>query len=185
MAVSEKLAGTVASTSVVYWEENWEVPYYCLGFISVLMSWLVYRILDPSRRAYLRDSNTHVGIEGGKRKSREVKFTLGQIIERIVKQPVFRCLVAQGVFGATHWSMMSFQLLLLEWREFTKDKIIYIQLTSGLSGTLGAWIDGVLGDYAAKVYSNPTKGRITIALFSVLGGIPAYGMFLYSKDYCK
>jgi len=189
MAVSEKLAGTLATTSVVYFEEDWEIPYYGLGVISVVISWLVYRNLDPSRRPYLKqqDSDSHS----------HAKLTLRQIVERIARLPAFRCLVAQGVFGGIPWSMMSFQLLLLDWRGFTKDQLICIQFTSGLAGTLGGWIGGVLGDYAASRNENgndrghghgrgrfnPIQGRVAIAFISIIGGIPSYGMFLYSTDY--
>ena len=99
------------------------------------MSFFVYKNLDPSKRFYLH-SDDH---EQGKR----VELTLRQIVHRIALLPAFRCLVAQGVFGGTPWDMMSFQLLLLGWRKFTKEQIVTIQLTSGLAGTLGGWVGGV------------------------------------------
>eukprot|EP00554_Chaetoceros_debilis_P016537 CAMPEP_0194126506 /NCGR_PEP_ID=MMETSP0150-20130528/60023_1 /TAXON_ID=122233 /ORGANISM="Chaetoceros debilis, Strain MM31A-1" /LENGTH=535 /DNA_ID=CAMNT_0038820367 /DNA_START=111 /DNA_END=1719 /DNA_ORIENTATION=+ len=218
MAVSEKLAGTLATTSVVYFEEDWEIPYYGLGVISVVISWLVYRNLDPSRRPYLKqqDSDSHS----------HAKLTLRQIVERIARLPAFRCLVAQGVFGGIPWSMMSFQLLLLDWRGFTKDQLICIQFTSGLAGTLGVGLEAyweimlrlgmktamivvmvmvVVGSILSKVELrshlypngndrghghghgrgrfNPIQGRVAIAFISIIGGIPSYGMFLYSTDY--
>jgi len=173
MTVSEKLAGTLATTSVVYWEDHWEYPYYCLGLLSIFISWLVYRNLDPSKRSYLKHYNES--------ESEKMRLTLRQIVQRIARMPAFRCLVAQGVCGGTPWSMMSFQLLLLDWRGFTKDQIVSIQFTSGLAGTLGGWIGGALGDYAAYKYS--IQGRIMVALVSIIGGIPVYGLFLYSTNY--
>eukprot|EP00553_Chaetoceros_curvisetus_P008128 CAMPEP_0204624460 /NCGR_PEP_ID=MMETSP0717-20131115/10204_1 /ASSEMBLY_ACC=CAM_ASM_000666 /TAXON_ID=230516 /ORGANISM="Chaetoceros curvisetus" /LENGTH=496 /DNA_ID=CAMNT_0051639855 /DNA_START=95 /DNA_END=1585 /DNA_ORIENTATION=+ len=193
MAVAEKLAGTFATTSVVYCDGNWQIPYYCLGLMSLFMSCLVYRYLDPSRRPYpmmiqqqqYTNSSPQELEEGGDEK--QVKLTMRRIVQRIAQLPAFRCLVAQGVFGGIPWSMMSFQLLLLDWRGFNKEEIVTIQFTSGLAGTLGGWIGGSLGDYAAyrleSRSSSPIHGRIIIALISVIGGIPAYGMFLYSTTY--
>mmetsp|Transcript_13407 Transcript_13407/g.20125 ORF Transcript_13407/g.20125 Transcript_13407/m.20125 type:complete len:440 (+) Transcript_13407:27-1346(+) len=172
MTVFEKLAGTLATTMAVYWDEKWQCPFWVLGLFSILLGWLVYRNLDPRKHAYVKEDNSHGKI---------VNLTLRQIVQRIARLPAFRCLVAQGVFGGTPWDMMSFQLLLLEWRGFTKEQIICIQLTSGLAGTAGGWLGGTLGDLAASSHS--TKGRITIALISVLGGIPVYGLFLYSTSY--
>lgn len=36
-----------------------------------------------------------------------------------------------SVFGGTPWDMMSFLLLLMDWRGFTKNQIVTIQITSG------------------------------------------------------
>ena len=92
-----------------------------------------------------------------------------------------KCLVAQGIFGGTPWDIMSFLLLLLDWRGFSKEEIVSIQFTSGLSGVIGGYLGGVLGDFAASVAG--TKGRIYVALTSILGGIPLYGLYVYSTDY--
>ena len=86
-----------------------------------------------------------------------------------------------SLIRGTPWDMMSFLFLLMNWRGFTKDQIVSIQFTSGFTTTIGVWIGGVLGDYAAARWAS--KGRIFVALVSVLGGIPFYGLFLYSKDY--
>ena len=170
LSVSEKLAEVGATASTVYFDQDWKDPYYLLGLTSIYIGWLVYRFLDPKKIKYIKDDEKD-----------RIRLTFREIVLRIARMPAFMCLVAQGVFGGTPWSMMSFQLLLLDWRGFTKDQILTIQLTSGISATIGGWIGGVLGDYAASV--NYTKGRIMIALISVLGGIPAYGMFLYSTNY--
>ncbi|CAM9929696.1 unnamed protein product, partial [Heterosigma akashiwo] len=171
MNVSEKLAGTLAATSTVYCDGYY--PYYCLGFLSIFLSCSVYQYLDPSKRPYLKNCS----------QSEQVTLTLPQIVKRIARLPAFRYLVAQGVLGGIPWSMMSFQLLLLNWRGFTRNQIVMIQFTSGLAGTLGGWMGGALGDHAALRHS--TQGRIVIALISVIGGIPVYGMFLYSSNYMR
>ena len=170
LSVSEKLAEVGATASTVYFDQDWKDPYYLLGLTSIYFGWLLYRFLDPKKIRYIKNDEKDW-----------IKLTFREIVLRIARMPAFMCLVAQGVFGGTPWSMMSFQLLLLDWRGFTKDQILTIQLTSGISATIGGWIGGVLGDYAASV--NYTKGRIMIALISVLGGIPAYGIFLYSTNY--
>jgi hypothetical protein len=113
----------------------------------------------------------------------EKQLTLRQIIHRIVQLPAFVCLVAQGVFGGTPWDMMAFLLLLMDWRGFTKEQIVSIQFTSGLTMTIGGWLGGILGDYASQRYMAGTRGRILLAFVSVVGGIPLYGLFLYATDY--
>ncbi len=195
MAVAEKLAGTFATTSVVYCDDEWQIPYYCLGLMSLFMSCLVYRYLDPCRRPYPMmqqqkyecTKSSQRQLEEGDSNDKEANLTMKKIVQRIAQLPAFRCLVAQGVTGGIPWSMMSFQLLLLDWRGFDKEEIVTIQFTSGLAGTLGGWIGGALGDYAAYRHesrsNNPVRGRIVIALISVIGGIPVYGMFLYSTSY--
>ncbi len=75
--------------------------------------------------------------------------------------------------------MMSFVLLLLEWKNFTKEQIISFQLAGGILGTIGALLGGVLGDYFAHL----PDGRVGVALFSVLSGIVFYGLFLHSETY--
>ena len=36
-----------------------------------------------------------------------------------------------SVFGGTPWDMMSFLLLLMDWRGYTNDQIALLQITSG------------------------------------------------------
>ena len=177
MGLFEKLAGTVAAASVVYYESAWRRPYYALGIFSVLMGYISLKELNPSRREKGR-----LGTSRGKDSSSTTKqLTLKQIIQRIVRLPAFVCLVAQGIFGGTPWDIMSFLLLLLDWRGFSKEQIVSIQFTSGLSATLGGWLGGVLGDYAHSV--GGTKARIYLAIISVVGGIPLYGLYIYATDY--
>ncbi len=177
MGFCEKLAGTIAASSVVYYEAAWRRPYYVLGIFSILMGHVTLKELHPSKR--------HV-----KRKGHEVdtvdsnaasKLTLKQIIQRIIRLPAFICLVAQGICGGTPWDIMSFLLLLLDWRGFSKEQIVSIQFTSGLSATVGGWLGGILGDFAHSV--GGTKARIYVALVSIVGGIPLYGLYIYSTDY--
>lgn len=99
----------------------------------------------------------------------ERKLTVREILQRIARKRAFVCLVAQGISGATPWDMMTFQLLLLEWRGFR------------LSGMLGGWMGGVLGDAANHRYDS--RGRIFVALVSVHGGIPLYGLFLFATNF--
>lgn len=171
LGVCEKLAGTLATASIVYYEEQWTRPYMALGVFSVAMAGLSYKYLKPGR---LNDSSV-----GKKKKSAEPKLTMRQILTRIARIPAFACLVAQGVFGGTPWDMMSFLLLLLDWRNFTKDQIISLQFSFGLSTTIGGWIGGMLGDWAA----HRRGGRIAVAFVSVVGGIPLYGCFLFATSY--
>lgn len=85
--------------------------------------------------------------------------------------------------GGTPWDMMSFMLLLLDWRQFSKEQIVAIQFSTGITATIGGWVGGMLGDYFALRMG--TKGRIAVALASVVGGVPLYGMFLYSTNYYR
>lgn len=198
MGMCEKLAGTLAAASVIYFE-NWQNPYYVLGFLSLGMAVVARHELTPGKRQQAKErkrrlvagaKNTDSDIEDGNdddseqqqdEETHQPKLTVRQILERIVRMPAFLCLVAQGVFGGTPWDMMSFMLLLLDWRQFSKEQIVAIQFSTGISSTIGGWMGGVLGDYAASRFHS--QGRIVVALISVLGGIPLYGMFLFSTNY--
>lgn len=195
MGLCEKLAGTLAAASVIYFED-WQRSYCILGFLSVLMAAVARRELTPGKRAQAKayrigrstskDNDSDNELEEGEDQDNETsnsqpKLTVRQIIERIARIPAFLCLVAQGIFGGTPWDMFSFVLLLLDWRQFTKEQIVVIQFSIGITSTIGGWLGGMLGDYAASRMG--TKGRIAVALASVVGGIPLYGMFLYSTSY--
>ena len=190
MGLCEKLAGTVAAASIIYLEDNWQYPYYGLGFLSIVMAVLAWQYLNPQTVLLARNTSSlkskqhddDISHKPSDTDYVESELTLPQIIQRIAKIPAFGCLVAQGVFGGTPWDMMSFMLLLLDWRGFTKEQIISIQFTSGLSGTLGGWLGGMLGDIADLRFSG-LQGRIIIGFVSVVGGIPCWGMFLYASDY--
>jgi len=175
MGLCEKLAGTLATASVIYLD-NWTHPYYCLGLLSIAMSFVVRSHLDPKRIPTLHATKESTA-------SKDKQVSLRQIVQRIAKIPTFVCLVAQGVFGGTPWDMMSFLLLLLDWRGFTKEQIVSIQFSLGISATIGGWLGGVLGDYAEQRVLGGTQGRIVVAIVSVMGGIPLYGLFLFAKDY--
>ena len=182
MGLCEKLAGTLAAASIVYYEEVWRRPYYVLGLFSIMMGYIALKELHPSKRAALMKRKDTTEIDDDEAANiEEVQLTLRQIIQRIIKLPAFICMVAQGIFGGTPWDIMSFLLLLLDWRGFTKEQIISIQFTSGLSATWGGWLGGMLGDYANGI--GGTKGRIGLALISVVGGIPLYGLYIYANDY--
>ena len=218
MSVCEKLAGTAAAASVVYFDD-WQRSYYLLGFLSVVMAAIAKKELTPGKRtqakqqAIRRDTNASSGITPLRSDSLKAndsdndddeetstpnntsigdndeddefgsqpKLSVMQILQRIAKIPAFVCLVAQGIFGGTPWDMMSFMLLLLDWRRFTREQIVSIQFSTGLSGTVGGWLGGLLGDYSAHRWG--TQGRVGVALVSVIGGIPLYGMFLFATNY--
>ena len=169
MGFSEKAAATLA-TSAVVWYDDWRVPYYIVGSISVLMSLFAKQFLRMTTKIK----------EGGDAKDQEEEeLSLLGVFKRISQIPSFAYLVAQGVFGAIPWDMMSFILLLLEWRSFKKEQIISFQVAGGFFGTVGAFIGGVLGDR----FAHYPHGRVAVALFSVLSGITFYGLFLFSETY--
>ena len=210
MGLCEKLAGTAASASVFYFAQ-WETSYYILGGISIAMASISWLELTPRKRMIARrksrtkaygvikendsddEHEDETDIEEGEEeedddddtnnKSNAPKLTVRQIMSRIARVPAFMCLVAQGVFGGTPWDMMSFMIMLLDWRQFTVDQIVTIQFTTGLSATVGGWFGGLLGDYASSRYQ--TKGRILVALISVVGGVPLYGIFLFAKNFSR
>lgn len=107
-------------------------------------------------------------------------MSLLDVFKRISRIPAFVYLVAQGLFGAIPWDMMSFLLLLLEWKDFTKHQIISFQIVGGIMGTIGALLGRVLGDHFAEQHSH---GRVNVAIFSVLSGIVFYGLFLFAETY--
>ncbi|CAB9506408.1 Spinster homolog [Seminavis robusta] len=194
MGMCENLAGTVAASSIVYFED-WKRSYYVLGFLSVAMALIAKHELTPGKRAKAvtkdasgkvhdsdeDDSDAKDEDEAQKQASDEPKLTVRQILQRIAQIPAFVCLVAQGVFGGIPWDMMSFVLLLMDWRQFTKEQIVALQFATGIAGTFGKWLGGSLGDFAFSRWGN--QGRIGVAFVSVMAGIPLYGMFCFAKTY--
>lgn len=73
--------------------------------------------------------------------------------------------------------MMSFLLLLLDCKKFTKDEIVIIQFANGMSGTIGRASGGVLGDAASEQHG--MLGRVAVAFISVVGGTLFYNLFLF------
>ena len=138
-----------------------------VGSISVLMAFAAKQFLQMKVKEK----------EGGC--ETESSLSLLGVFKRISMIPSFAFLVAQGVFGAIPWDMMSFILLLLEWKDFTKEQIISFQVVGGVLGTIGALIGGVLGDRFAYI----PHGRVSVALFSVISGVICYGLFLFSETY--
>jgi MFS family permease len=179
MGAAEKLAGTVASASVVcLGETHWQYAYYGLGLLSIGMG-ILARFMSYLSGGAEECAGQYDDVEHA-RTSPEV-LSLRKIVQKIIRLPAFMCLVAQGVFGGTPWDMMSYLLLLMDWRGFTKDQIVAIQFMQGISSMVGGWLGGVFGDYAAK--KSGSQGRILVALLSVVGGIPLYGLFLYSTSF--
>ena len=178
----EKLAGTLAAASVVYLSV-WEIPYYVLGMASLFMGYLSWTTLSNRQRSFQKKTSLLEDDEGKKNdsQSEQQNLPLSQIIQRIVRMPAFLCMVAQGVFGGTPWDMMSFLLLLMDWRGFSKGQIVAMQFSYGLAATVGGWFGGILGDYAAHRWG--MQGRIGLAFVSVLGGIPFYGLYLFAVNY--
>mmetsp|Transcript_15074 Transcript_15074/g.32707 ORF Transcript_15074/g.32707 Transcript_15074/m.32707 type:complete len:444 (-) Transcript_15074:358-1689(-) len=166
MGFLEKAAATLA-TSAVVWYDDWRIPYLAVGSASVLMA-IAAKIFLQMKTKVKEDETTN-GEE----------LSLLGIFKRISRIPIFVYLVAQGVFGAIPWDIMSFVLLLLEWKGFTKEQIISFQFAGGIFGMFGAFLGGLLGDYFAHL----PHGRTNVAVVSVLSGILFYGLFLYSETY--
>mmetsp|Transcript_13373 Transcript_13373/g.37653 ORF Transcript_13373/g.37653 Transcript_13373/m.37653 type:complete len:498 (+) Transcript_13373:115-1608(+) len=205
LGVGEKLAGTLASTLIVWAGGFWHYAYYLLGLTSVAMgcatrymnrygtytSYPDFKTKDESQQTIVfKNSVTDNDVEShrGDSKNEDVNMnSLRQILNKIIRLPAFICLVAQGVFGGTPWDMMSFLLLLMDWRGFTKNQIATIQITSGLSSMLGGQFGGTVGDYAARGLlfrgRDSSQGRIMLALASVVLGIPLYGLFLHATNF--
>jgi len=165
MAFMENLSAT-ASTSAVVWFDDWRVPYFVVGTLSILISSIVERYLVIVHAKGAPGQNEH-------------KMTMIQMFHRVRQIPTFFYLVCQGLFGAIPWDMMGFLLLLMKWRGFTPDQVVSIQFASGCCGTVGSLIGGILGDH----FSYLRNGRIYVGLFSVLSGATFYGLFLHSKSF--
>lgn len=163
MGLLEKAAATIA-TSAVVWYEDWRIPYNYVGFLSILMALAARRYLAIKKNpSYEEDQN----------------LSFIAILRRISKLPTFVYLVAQGLFGAIPWDAMSFVLLLLEWKDFTKEQIISFQFIGGIFSTVGTLLGGILGDYFAHV----PGGRMAVAMFAILVGNIFYALFLFSEVY--
>lgn len=91
MGLLEKAAAT-AATSAVVWYEDWRVPYVFVGCVSVVMAVAAKRYLKMRVRAKDGDGE-------------ELGYLA--IFKRISGEPIFVYLVAQGLFGAIPWDMMS------------------------------------------------------------------------------
>lgn len=163
---TEKAAATLAVSSVVWCKEDWTIPYYVVALLSIIMA-----VVAAARLKIQSPKETDKG---------EVQLTFSQIFQRISRIPAFLCLVAQGVFGGVPWDMMSFILLLLDWKGFTKEQIVILQFSSGISGTIGVGLGGFLGDWLG---SSNQQGRVAVAFASVIGGIVLYGLFLFSESF--
>ena len=170
MGFAEKFAGTVASASII-WFSNWQMPYFAVGVLSLVAAAFAQRFLAVSDHGDDKEKRD----EDGNKK----KMTLGQIVRRITRIPAFLCLVGQGIFGGIPWDVMSFLLLLFEWRGLSRQQIVSIQFTQGISGTIGTPLGGVLGDRFAHL----PRGRIYVALTSVVLGTISFGIFLFSTSY--
>ena len=171
MGLAEKLANTFASASVI-WFYDWKRPYVAVGLLSILAAVFAQQCL------HIKSDEHHDGRSIDH--SHDMKtMSLGQIVRRIVRVPAFLCLVGQGVFGGIPWDMMSFLLLLFEWRGFTKEQIVSLQFAQGLSATIGTPIGGFLGDK----FSHLPRGRIYVAISSVVLGMFSFAAFLFSTTY--
>ena len=171
MGLLEKAAATL-STSAVVWYDDWRIPYNFVGGVSVLVSIAAKRYLAMKPA---KPSSSCYGVE----QQRNNNLSFIGILRRISKMPTFVYLVAQGLFGAIPWDAMSFVLLLLEWKDFTKEQVISYQLIGGLCSTVGTFLGGVLGDYFAP---HP-GGRMAVAIFSIIVGNILYAFFLFSEVY--
>lgn len=165
MGLLERVAAMIA-TSAVVWYDDWRIPYSVVGSISILMAFSAKQFLQMTTK-----------IEDEKPKGEELSM-LG-IVKRVSREPSFVYLIAQGVFGAIPWNMMSFIVLLLKWKDFTKKEIISFQVSGGILGSLGVFLGGVSGDY----FGHLPRGRVGVALFSVLSESLFYSLFLYSDTY--
>ncbi len=165
MGLLERVAAMIA-TSAVVWYDDWRIPYSVVGSISMLMAFGAKRYLRMTTR-----------IEDEKHRGEELSM-MG-IVKRVSREPSFVYLIAQGVFGAIPWNMMSFVVLLLKWKGFTKEQIISFQVSGGIIGSLGVFLGGVSGDY----FSHLPRGRVGVALFSVVSESLFYSLFLYSEKY--
>mmetsp|Transcript_32673 Transcript_32673/g.96309 ORF Transcript_32673/g.96309 Transcript_32673/m.96309 type:complete len:488 (-) Transcript_32673:1799-3262(-) len=177
LQVCEKIAGTVAASSVIYFADQWRTSYRVLGLFSVGMGVVTIEWLKvpPGDGGGKHSSVADTGI-------RETnKMTFLQIVRRVAKIPALGCLIGQGLFGGIPWDCMSFVLLLMDWKGYTKEQIVLLQLCKGGSGMIGGYVGGYLGDHFAARFSR--KGRVYVAILSKVGGTIFYAMFLFSASF--
>lgn len=164
IGLAEKTAAFLAVSAAVYCDTNWKLPYLWIGLLSIMLGF--------GARVHLRV----VGRSGASLPAKKIAITF----RRVAQKPAFLCLVGQGVFGAVPWDMMSYLLLLYEWKGLTKEQVVTIQFVGGVAGALGGGLGGVLGDW---FYHHHRLGRIGIAFVSVIGGALFYGLFLYAQTF--
>lgn len=190
MGFCEKTASTFATSAIVWWKD-WRLLYRAVGGISVIMAfWVRRKLAMKSPRTSASSSpaaNNEDDSSISSKEDKEISIGLSQIVKGIFGIPAFGFLVAQGVFGAVPWNMMSFVLLLLDWKGFGKEQIVSLQVSAGICATVGSALGGYLGDWFGNshysTFANPQQGRIGVALASVTGGLVCWGLFLSSSSY--
>ena len=112
MVLCEKLAGTIAAASVVYFND-WQKPYYILGAGSILVGILTWSALTPRKRLLARlqaDTNAqHADNDTEEDDTTEQRMSILEILRRISRIPAFVCLVAQVRVGTVHLLALIFR----------------------------------------------------------------------------
>jgi len=164
MGLAEKMAGALSSAWVVM-SDAWQIAYVVVGVLSISAAACSWRCLSIEGKRPAEDA-----VE---------RMSMLQTVRRISGIPAFVCLVGQGVFGAIPWDMMSFLLVLLDWKGFSRRNIASFQVAAGCFGMIGTLLGGILGDYFAYL----PRGRIYVAIASVVLGIVFYALFLFSNTF--
>lgn len=156
---------------------GWRFAFHSVGALSLFTAWLVKRCsYDPRSAIVARDDSRSDVIEA---QSLQMKYVPSEVTKfrtfwhnlwAVLRIPSFQVLVLQGVVGSMPWQAMVMFTLWLQLVGFSdlQSSVLMAIFTAGtaVGGLLGGW----LGDMANCRY--PRWGRIAVAQFSVLSGLP-------------
>lgn len=149
---------------------GWQVVHLQVAAASLAVAMLVSCRM-PEGRVYSGAADGTLPVGG----TRNAVWTIFRI-------PSFVLLVLQGVTGAVPWNAMSFINLYYSACGYTDAQAARLGMVGGIGGMCSNLLGGHLGDAAAKRF--PARGRVMVALTSVLLGIPTFSslFFLVPRD---
>eukprot|EP00401_Gymnodinium_catenatum_P042642 CAMPEP_0117460662 /NCGR_PEP_ID=MMETSP0784-20121206/2123_1 /TAXON_ID=39447 /ORGANISM="" /LENGTH=423 /DNA_ID=CAMNT_0005254341 /DNA_START=110 /DNA_END=1377 /DNA_ORIENTATION=+ len=149
--------------------QGWQAVHRGIAAMSLLLAVLVYTLMPT-----VSGTSSKMRLAGGSACSTLMKF---------LRIPSFVFLVLQGVTGGVPANAMSFMPLYWTTSGFGDGQAAQLAMAGGVGSIFGNLFSGYLGDAVARRY--PDRGRIFVAIASVICGIPLYvGMFyLPAGDY--
>lgn len=91
-------------------------------------------------------------------------------VRHLLSIPTFQVIVLQGVAGSIPWQAMGFITLWLQLMGFSDMTASFLMAGLTAGAAVGALFGGALGDRASRIL--PNSGRVFVAQFSVLAGLP-------------
>jgi len=142
--------------------QGWRFAFAFVANASILLAFGIFLYMpEPPRRT----NPSYPSFSGEMRK-----------LQRYLKIPTFRVLVAQGMFGSIPWSAMAFMIFYFQYVGISDLGASMLFSLSMLGGAVGGMLGGYVGDALAKW--SPLHGRALCAQISVAAGIPLVAVVL-------